>query len=123
MVSDLFNRTLFFGSCTSWECVDTLDLLVSTANDLSDNTVLSESELDILENILHDQFPFMHGPNLGPLLETVVVQTSIPTGESTLNPIHREQYQLARTGNNEVILFPQTIQRQNTVTSMSTPTS
>lgn len=66
------------------ECIYTLDLFVSTANDLSDNTVLSESELDILENILQDSFPFMHGPNLGPLLETVVVQTSIPTGEEQI---------------------------------------
>ncbi|KAG1946206.1 ETS-related transcription factor Elf-3 [Pimephales promelas] len=62
------------------------------ANDLSDNTVLSESELDILENILHDQFPFMHGPNLGPLLETVVVQTSIPTDNSETKYSYFDEY-------------------------------
>ncbi|XP_067254994.1 ETS-related transcription factor Elf-3 isoform X2 [Chanodichthys erythropterus] len=62
------------------------------ANDLSENTVLSESELDILENILQDSFPFMHGPNLGPLLETVVVQTSIPTDNSESKYSYFDEY-------------------------------
>ncbi|CAM4662686.1 unnamed protein product [Leuciscus chuanchicus] len=62
------------------------------ANDLSENTVLSESELDILENILHDSFPFMHGPNLGPLLETVVVQSSIPTDNSETKYSYFDEY-------------------------------
>ncbi|XP_051764209.1 ETS-related transcription factor Elf-3 [Ctenopharyngodon idella] len=62
------------------------------AIDLSENTVLSESELDILENILQDSFPFMHGPNLGPLLETVVVQTSIPTDNSESKYSYFDEY-------------------------------
>lgn len=62
------------------------------ASDLSENTVLSESELDILENILQDSFPFMHGPNLGPLLETVVVQSSIPTDNSESKYSYFDEY-------------------------------
>lgn len=46
------------------------------ASDLQENTVLSESEFDLLDNLL---FPFMSEPGLGPLLETVVVQ---PTDEA-----------------------------------------
>nr|XP_055073377.1 ETS-related transcription factor Elf-3 isoform X1 [Misgurnus anguillicaudatus]XP_055073378.1 ETS-related transcription factor Elf-3 isoform X1 [Misgurnus anguillicaudatus] len=44
--------------------------------DLSDNSVLSESEFDLLDTLL---FPFMSEPGLGSLLETVVVQ---PTDRS-----------------------------------------
>uniref|UniRef100_A0A671QHQ9 E74-like factor 3 (ets domain transcription factor, epithelial-specific ) n=1 Tax=Sinocyclocheilus anshuiensis TaxID=1608454 RepID=A0A671QHQ9_9TELE len=65
------------------ECINTLDLFVSTATDLSE-TCLSESELDLLDNILQNSFPYMHGPSLGPLLETVVVQPSIPSGEKQI---------------------------------------
>lgn len=48
----------------------------SAALDLHENAVLSESEFDLLDNLL---FPFMSVPGLGPLLETVVVQ---PTGKN-----------------------------------------
>ncbi|XP_067271273.1 ETS-related transcription factor Elf-3 [Pseudorasbora parva] len=68
------------------------NLKARCVNDLSDNTVLSESELDILENILQDSFPFMHGPNLGPLLETVVVQSSIPTDNSESKYSYFDEY-------------------------------
>lgn len=106
------------------ECNNTLDLFVSAATDLSE-TGLSESELDLLDNILQNSFPYIHGPSLGPLLETVVVQASIPTGEMQV-PL------FATTGSSippcilEItlgLLFTQTIRRTPTVTLMSTPAS
>ncbi|XP_026053023.1 ETS-related transcription factor Elf-3-like [Carassius auratus] len=61
------------------------------ATDLSE-TCLSESELDLLDNILQNSFPFMHGPSLGPLLETVVVQPSIPSDNSENSYSYFDEY-------------------------------
>lgn len=61
------------------------------ATDLSE-TCLSESELDLLDNILQNSFPYMHGPSLGPLLETVVVQPSIPSDNSEKNYSYFDEY-------------------------------
>ncbi|XP_059358902.1 ETS-related transcription factor Elf-3-like [Carassius carassius] len=61
------------------------------AADLSE-TCLSESELDLLDNILQNSFPFMHGPSLGPLLETVVVQPSIPSDNSENSYSYFDEY-------------------------------
>ncbi|XP_016300324.1 ETS-related transcription factor Elf-3-like [Sinocyclocheilus anshuiensis] len=61
------------------------------ATDLSE-TCLSESELDLLDNILQNSFPYMHGPSLGPLLETVVVQPSIPSDNSENNYSYFDEY-------------------------------
>uniref|UniRef100_A0A8C1VZF6 E74-like factor 3 (ets domain transcription factor, epithelial-specific ) n=1 Tax=Cyprinus carpio TaxID=7962 RepID=A0A8C1VZF6_CYPCA len=61
------------------------------ATDLSE-TCLSESELDLLDNILQNSFPFMHGPSLGPLLETVVVQPSIPSDNSEKSYSYFDEY-------------------------------
>ncbi len=107
------------------QCINTLDLFVSTATDLSE-TCLSESELDLLDDILQNSFPYMHGPSLGPLLETVVVQPSIPSGEkqtplcnfSTQTSIQPLVLKITFG-----ILFAQTIRRTTTATLMSTPTS
>lgn len=83
------------------ECINTLDLFVSTATDLSE-TCLSESELDLLDDILQNSFPYMHGPSLGPLLETVVVQPSIPSGEkqTPTQTSNTNQYPTIGTYNN-----------------------
>ncbi|KAA0711733.1 ETS-related transcription factor [Triplophysa tibetana] len=56
------------------------------ALDLHENTVLSESEFDLLDNLL---FPFMSVPGLGPLLETVVVQ---PTDRSEAEYSYLSEY-------------------------------
>ncbi|XP_018929365.1 ETS-related transcription factor Elf-3 isoform X2 [Cyprinus carpio] len=61
------------------------------ATDLSE-TCLSESELDLLDNILQNSFPFMHGQSLGPLLETVVVQPSIPSDNSEKSYSYFDEY-------------------------------
>ncbi|KTF99530.1 hypothetical protein cypCar_00030742 [Cyprinus carpio] len=61
------------------------------ATDLSE-TCLSESELDLLDDILQNSFPFMHGPSLGPLLETVVVQPSIPSDNSENSYRYFDEY-------------------------------
>ncbi|XP_056303693.1 ETS-related transcription factor Elf-3 [Danio aesculapii] len=61
-------------------------------NDLSENTVLSESEFELLDNILQNSFPSMHGPGLGPLLETVVVQSTIPTDNSDTKYSYFDEY-------------------------------
>ncbi|XP_026103417.1 ETS-related transcription factor Elf-3-like isoform X1 [Carassius auratus] len=61
------------------------------ATDLSE-TCLSESELDLLDNILQNSFPYMHGPSLGPLLETVVVQPSIPSDNSEKSYSYFDEY-------------------------------
>ncbi|KAI2650830.1 ETS-related transcription factor Elf-3 [Labeo rohita] len=61
------------------------------ATDLSE-TGLSESELDLLDNILQNSFPYIHGPSLGPLLETVVVQASIPTDNTENTYSYFDEY-------------------------------
>ncbi|XP_016354753.1 ETS-related transcription factor Elf-3-like isoform X2 [Sinocyclocheilus anshuiensis] len=71
-----------FGSTLGEQLHHSLETLKARyATDLSE-TCLSESELDLLDNILQNSFPYMHGPSLGPLLETVVVQPSIPSDNS-----------------------------------------
>ncbi len=106
------------------ECIN-IELFVSTATDLSE-TCLSESELDLLDNILQNSFPYMHGPSLGPLLETVVVQPSIPSGEKQTPLCNFSTQSIIQPLVLEItfgILFTQTILRKTTATLMSTTTS
>ncbi|XP_051980054.1 ETS-related transcription factor Elf-3 [Xyrauchen texanus] len=62
------------------------------ANYQSENPVLSESEYDLLDTILQYSFPFMTEPGLGPLLDTVVVQSSTPADNSDTEYSYFNEY-------------------------------
>ncbi|TRY86030.1 hypothetical protein DNTS_029364 [Danionella cerebrum] len=65
---------------------------VRYASDSSESTVLSESEFELLDKLLRSSFESMQSSSLGPLLETVVVQSSIPSDPSERKYSYYEEY-------------------------------
>ncbi|XP_051551220.1 ETS-related transcription factor Elf-3-like [Myxocyprinus asiaticus] len=86
------------------------------ANDQSENAVLSDSEFDLLDTILQYSFPFMNEPGLGPLLDTVVVQSSIPTENSDTEYSYFNEYRnlLTPESDHGYDSFPESLKSSHT---------